>query len=111
MDDGQLIPRQEDVECKGTIERLVPGADTTGKHSAHGQGAGKTIGVQLNQARGDDSAQRMAPGDRAGGLTTFRVEVIKQCDLIVECLLESPAVLTVRRPRKRIAMLQEGSAG
>src|SRR5437879_352416 len=110
MDDGQRIPRQEDIEGKGTIERLVPGSDATGKHSAHRQGASKTIGIQLNQASRDDAAQRVTPGNCAGRLTTFCVEEIKQCDLILECLLECPAVLAIRRPGKRIALIQERSS-
>src|SRR5712691_7882718 len=56
MDDGQRVPCQEHIECKGAIERLVPGSDTTGNNSAHRQCSGKTIGEQLNQASRDDSA-------------------------------------------------------
>ncbi len=110
IDDGQFIPRQQEIECKGTIERLVPGPDATGKHSAHRQGAGKTLGEQLNQASRDDSAQRVTPGYRASRLTTVCVEVIQQGNLIVECLFERPASLAVRRASQRIALLQERSA-
>src|SRR5258708_7904909 len=110
MDYRQRIRRQKNIESKGAIERLVPGSNTTGKHSAHRQGASKTIGIQLNQASRDDAAQRVTPGNCAGRMTTGRNEIIKQCDLILECLLDCPAVLAIRRPGKRIALIQERSS-
>ena len=67
--------------------------------------------IQLNQPGCNDSAQRVAPGDRAGGLTAGRVEEIEQDDLIVEGLFERPAILAVRRASERVALLQECSAG
>src|SRR5260370_36319192 len=107
---GQRIRRQENIESKDAIERLVPGSNTTGKHSAQRQGDSKTIGIQLNQASRDDAAQRVTPGKCANRMTTGRGEIIQQCDLIMECLLECPAVLAVRGPGKRIALLQKRSS-
>ena len=57
MDDRQWgIPRQQDLEGKGTIEPLVPVPDATGKRSAHRQGTGKPIGVELHQPGRDETA-------------------------------------------------------
>src|SRR5258707_10983283 len=110
MHDGQwCVPRQQDLEGKGAIERLVPGPDATGKRSAHWQGTGKTIGEQLNQPSRDDTALRVAPGDRTSRGAAGRIEEIKQGDLIVEGLLNGPAVLAVRRASQRVALLQECS--
>src|ERR1700694_2617685 len=103
MHNGQGIPGQEDIERKGTIERLSPRPNSTGNHAAHRQGTDKTIRIELNQSSGDDATERVAPGKRAGGMTAGRIEEIQQCDLIVEGLLNCPAILTIGRASKRIA--------
>ncbi len=69
------------------------------------------MGVQLHQASGDDAAQRVAPGNRAQGLTAGRVEEIKQGNLILECLLQRPAGRTISRASQRIALVQERRSG
>src|SRR5258708_38010206 len=97
MHDGQwCVPRQEDLEGKGAIERLVPGPDATGKRSAHRQGTGKTIGEQLHQPGRDDTALRVAPGERTRRGAAGRIEESKHVDLIVECLPNGPADLALR---------------
>jgi hypothetical protein len=58
------------LHCEGRIECLIPRPDAARKDTAHRQRAGEPIWMLLEEAGGDDAAERMSPRDRARGRPT-----------------------------------------
>src|ERR1019366_7277115 len=66
VDNLQSSARQQRVEGKCRVKRLIPYADPTAQDSAHGERRCEALGVLLHQSRGDHATKRVAPGDGMG---------------------------------------------
>ncbi len=99
------------LETEGRVQRGVPGGDATGQHAAHGQRSGEPVRVTLDQACGDDAAQRVPPGDGPRRRGVGLVEDVERVDLVGQCLLNGPAGRGVGRAGQCVTVAEQPAAG
>ena len=102
---------EELLNGERAVERLVPRAHPACEDTAHGQRGGEPTGIVLEQAGGDDPAERVAPGNRAARRPDQRAELVQSLDLVVKSVLDRPARRGVGRTRERVTVIEEPLTG
>ena len=102
-----VVGEAERVQREGGVESLIEHRYRSRDGCAEGNGAVDQAGRALGEARGDESAHRVPPGDDADVAAECLAHRLDRLDLVGERVADDPPGARGSGPRERITPLEQ----